>query len=158
MGLVDIKYIRLCLFFVSWINSPTVSKRKLMCLSGGCLLDPHVECGFNYKYFPINSVVKFHLMEDILLWKQGYSSQLVDTQKDKFKRNYKFWIVDLIQEMSLIRAMKQEYMNNVDTMIIGICNCLFVKSPDILQYFRNFEETFEKSSIISMILSMNCPS
>ena len=54
--------------------------------------------------------------------------------------------------------MNQEYMNNVDTMIIGICNCLFVKSPDILQYFRNFEETFEKSSIISMILSMNCPS
>nr|CAH0106785.1 unnamed protein product [Daphnia galeata] len=107
------------------------SKRQLLCLSGGCLLDPHVECRLNYKYFPIDSVVKFHLMEDILLWKQGYSSQL---------------------EMSLIYSMNQEYMNNVDTMIIGICNCLFVKSPDILQYFRNFEETFEKSSIISMIL------
>ena len=48
--------------------------------------------------------------------------------------------------------MKQEYMNNVDTMIIGILNCLFVKSPDIFQHFRNFEETFEKSSIISTIL------
>ena len=75
MGQVD------SLFFVSWINSPTVLKRQLLCLSGGCLLDPHVECRLNYKYFPIDSVVKFHLMEDILLWKQGYSSQLVDTQK-----------------------------------------------------------------------------
>ena len=82
MGLVDIYKvysINMCLFSVTWINSPTVSKRKLLCLSGGCLLDPHVECGFNYKYFPINSVVKFQLMEDILLWKKDYSSQLVNT-------------------------------------------------------------------------------
>jgi hypothetical protein len=50
--------------------------------------------------------------------------------------------------------MKREYMNNADTMIIGILNCLFAKSPEILQHFRNFEETFEKSSIISTIISI----
>jgi hypothetical protein len=43
---------------------------------------------------------------------------------------------------------------NIDTMISGILVCLFSKSFAILEHFRNFEETFEKSAIISMILSM----
>jgi hypothetical protein len=46
-------------------------------LSGGWLLDPHVVCGFNYKYFPIDSVLRFNLVEDLVLWREGYSSHLV---------------------------------------------------------------------------------
>ena len=59
------------------VNSPKASKRKLRSLCGGCLLDPHVECGFKSKYFPIDSVLRFHLVEDLVLWRQGYSSHLV---------------------------------------------------------------------------------
>jgi hypothetical protein len=44
-------------------------------------------------------------------------------------------------------------MEKVDTMIVGIMNCLFSKNKVILQHFQNFEDTFEKSSIISTILS-----
>jgi hypothetical protein len=44
-------------------------------------------------------------------------------------------------------------MINIDTMIVGILVCLFSKNKVILQHFQNFEDTFEKSSIISTILS-----
>ncbi len=59
------------------VNSSKASKRKLMSLSGGCLLDPHVECGFKSKYFPIDSVLRFILVEDLILWRRGYTSHLV---------------------------------------------------------------------------------
>ena len=45
-------------------------------------------------------------------------------------------------------------MINVDTMITGILVCLFSKSFTILVRFHHFEETFEKSAIVSTILSM----
>jgi hypothetical protein len=44
-------------------------------------------------------------------------------------------------------------MINIDTMIAGILICLFSRNKVILQHFQNFEATFEKSSIISTILS-----
>jgi hypothetical protein len=59
------------------VNLEKNLKRKMACLSGGLLLDPHVESGFNYKYFPIDSVLRFNLVEDLVLWRQGYSSHLV---------------------------------------------------------------------------------
>jgi hypothetical protein len=60
------------------VNSTKTLKRKLTSLSGGGIVDPHVECGFNYKYFPIDSVLRFNLVEDLVLWRQGYSSHLVN--------------------------------------------------------------------------------
>jgi hypothetical protein len=60
------------------VNSPKTSKRKLMNLCGGGIVDLHVDCGFNYKYFPIDSVLRFNLVEDLVLWRQGYSSHLVN--------------------------------------------------------------------------------
>ena len=42
----------------------------------------------------------------------------------------------------------------LNQMITGILLCLFSKSFVILEHFGNFEETFEKSAIISTILSM----
>ncbi len=44
-------------------------------------------------------------------------------------------------------------MINIDTMIVGILVCLFSRNKVILKHFQNFEATFEKSSIISTILS-----
>jgi hypothetical protein len=44
-------------------------------------------------------------------------------------------------------------MINIDTMIVGILICLFSRNKVILQHFQNFEATFEKSSVISTILS-----
>jgi hypothetical protein len=49
--------------------------------------------------------------------------------------------------------LKPTLTDNVDTMIVGILGCLFSKNKVILQHFHNFEATFEKSSIISTILS-----
>jgi hypothetical protein len=60
------------------VDSPTTLTRKMTCLSGGLLLDPHDECGLSYKYFPMDSVLKFHLVEDLILWSQGYGSHLVN--------------------------------------------------------------------------------
>ncbi|XP_046644476.1 uncharacterized protein LOC124329460 [Daphnia pulicaria] len=113
------------------VNSPKTSKRKLMNLCGGGIVDLHVDCGFNYKYFPIDSVLRFNLVEDLVLWRQGYSSHL---------------------EESLLKVLKPEDMIHIDTMITSILVCLFSKSFTILEHFRNFEETFEKSAIISTIL------
>ncbi|XP_046643399.1 uncharacterized protein LOC124328590 [Daphnia pulicaria] len=106
-------------------------RRKMTLLSGGWPLDPHVESGFNYKYFPIDSVLRFNLVEDLVLWRQGYSSHL---------------------EESILCTLKPENMINIDTMIVGIMGCLFSRNKVILQHFQNFEATFEKSSIISTIL------
>jgi hypothetical protein len=53
-----------------------------------------------------------------------------------------------------MKVLKPEDMINIDTMITGILVCLFSKSFTILEHFRNFEDTFEKSAIISTILSM----
>ncbi|XP_046457507.1 uncharacterized protein LOC124204483 [Daphnia pulex] len=113
------------------INSSKASKRKLMSLSGGCLLDPHVECGFKSKYFPIDSVLRFILVEDLILWRRGYTSHL---------------------EENLTKILQPEDMIHIDTMITSILLCLFSKSFVILEHFGNFEETFEKSAIISTIL------
>jgi hypothetical protein len=52
-----------------------------MNLCGGGIVDLHDDCGFNYKYFPIDSVLRFNLVEDLVLWRQGYSSHLVNIQK-----------------------------------------------------------------------------
>jgi hypothetical protein len=53
-----------------------------------------------------------------------------------------------------MKVLKPEDMNNIDTMVTGIFICLFSRSFAILEHFRNFEDTFEKSAIISTILSM----
>ncbi|EFX78211.1 hypothetical protein DAPPUDRAFT_320733 [Daphnia pulex] len=113
------------------ISSPKSWKRKSVSPSGGCLVDLHVECGFKSKYFPIDSVLRFNLVEDLILWRQGYSSHLEET---------------------LTNVLKPQDMIDIDTMITGILVCLFSKSFAILEHFRNFEETFEKSAIISTIL------
>ena len=60
------------------VDSPTTLARKMTCLSGGWLLNPHIECGLNYKYFPMDSVLKFNLVEDLILWSQGYGYHLVN--------------------------------------------------------------------------------
>jgi hypothetical protein len=45
-------------------------------------------------------------------------------------------------------------MENVDVMIIAILGCLFSQNATVIhQHFQNFEATFEKSSVISTILS-----
>nr|CAH0106846.1 unnamed protein product [Daphnia galeata] len=113
-------------------SSPKISRQKLMSLSGGYLLNQHVDCGLNYKYFPVDSIFKFNMVEDLILWEKGYSSHL---------------------EESLIKhVLKPEDMITVDKMIIAILICLFARNKDILEYFRDFENTFEKSSVISTIL------
>jgi uncharacterized membrane protein YeiB len=45
---------------------------------------------------------------------------------------------------------------DIEMMIVAIMNCLFVRNQAMVEHFRMFEQTFEKSSIISVILSIIC--
>lgn len=53
-----------------------------MSLSGGCCLDPHIDNGFNSKYFPIDTEYKSLMVEDVILWnRERFSSRLVSLKK-----------------------------------------------------------------------------
>ncbi|EFX78242.1 hypothetical protein DAPPUDRAFT_320724 [Daphnia pulex] len=106
--------------------------REMMSLSGGRCLDPHMDNGFNFKYFPIDTEYKSLMVEDVILWnRDGFSSRL---------------------EQSLLAALKPEEVADIEMMIVAIMNCLFVRNQAMVEHFRMFEQTFEKSSIISVIL------
>jgi hypothetical protein len=60
------------------------------------------------------------------------------------------------QEQSLLAALKPEEVADIEMMIVAIMNCLFVRNQAMVEHFRMFEQTFEKSSIISVILSIIC--
>ena len=51
-------------------------------------------------------------------------------------------------------ALKPEDVVDIELTIKAILNCLFVRNQVILEQFREYEKTFEKSSVFSLILSM----
>ena len=51
-------------------------------------------------------------------------------------------------------ALKPEDVVDIELTIKAILNCLFVRNQVILEQFREYENTFEKSSVFSLILSM----
>nr|CAH0106789.1 unnamed protein product [Daphnia galeata] len=77
-------------------------------------------------------VYKYVMVEDLILWNHGgFGSRL---------------------ENSLLDALKPEDVVDIELTIKAILNCLFVRNQVILEQFREYEKTFEKSSVFSLIL------